>query len=76
MIVILVNAFGLSGTEKHVNKFKDSSNISDWSKKSISTMVELDLVNGYNDGTFHPKEPATRAEAATILVRLFDLIKE
>ncbi len=77
MMVILVNAFELSGDgSKHTNTFKDNSNISNWSNKDIATMVELGLVNGYNDGTIRPKDPATRAEVATILVHLFDLIEK
>ncbi|MEC0089234.1 S-layer homology domain-containing protein [Paenibacillus macquariensis] len=77
MMVILVNAFELSGDgSKHTNTFKDNANISSWSNKAIATMVELGLVNGYNDGTIRPKDPATRAEVATILVHLIDLIEK
>lgn len=41
-----------------------------WSNKAISTMAKGEIVNGYEDGTFKPAAPITRAEFATMMARL------
>ena len=48
--------------------FKDVSS-EHWAAKVIEELAEKGVVNGYEDGTFRPDEPITRAEAATILSR-------
>ncbi|MNZ96714.1 Cellulosome-anchoring protein precursor [compost metagenome] len=42
-----------------------------WAEETIDTFVRLNLINGYNDGTFRPNSPITRAEFASILYRVF-----
>lgn len=42
-----------------------------WSNKAISTMAKGGYVDGYEDGTFKPANPITRAEFVTIATRLF-----
>lgn len=39
----------------------------------IYQLVELGIINGYPDGTFRPKEPITRLQAITILIREMNL---
>ncbi|WP_338553707.1 S-layer homology domain-containing protein [Paenibacillus sp. KS-LC4] len=51
--------------------FSDSSN--HWGNKSISIAVKLGIVNGYQDGTFHPNASVTRAEFAAMISRAFAL---
>ncbi len=46
-----------------------------WAEKIIDRAAELGLVNGYEDGSFQPTKPVTRAEAAVIAVRLYDALK-
>ena len=48
--------------------FKDVPN-EHWAAKVIEEFANEGIVNGYEDGTFRPDEPITRAEAATILNR-------
>lgn len=43
-----------------------------WAEKDIRRAMELGLVKGYPDGTFQPDKPITRAEAAVMLLRLYD----
>jgi S1-C subfamily serine protease len=43
-----------------------------WAKLAIEKVVALGLLVGYPDGTLRPDQPITRAEFATILVRLID----
>ena len=41
----------------------------DWFNTAVSTMVNAGVITGYNDGTFRPNDPITRAEFATIAAR-------
>ncbi|MCK9471271.1 MAG: S-layer homology domain-containing protein [Bacilli bacterium] len=41
-------------------------------KKSVLNAYGLGIINGYPDGTFRPKNNATRAEASAMIVRLID----
>lgn len=43
-----------------------------WAVKDIDRAMELGLVKGYPDGTFKPDQPITRAEAAVLILRLYD----
>jgi len=43
--------------------------------ENINRASDLGLVNGYSDGTFKPSEPITREAVATMLVHLYDLLK-
>lgn len=45
-----------------------------WAHNEIERAMELGLVKGYPDGTFQPDKPITRAEAAVMLLRLYDKI--
>ncbi|CAM4203611.1 S-layer homology domain-containing protein [Saccharibacillus endophyticus] len=44
-----------------------------WADKPIRTFIRLQLINGYQDGTFKPNHSVTRAEFAAILNRSFDI---
>lgn len=53
------------------NSFTDV-NAGDWYNAAISTLANMNIITGYDDGTFKPNEPITRAELATIAAR-FDV---
>ena len=40
-----------------------------WYAGDIAIALKLNLIEGYPDGTFHPNDPITRAEACTIVNR-------
>ena len=42
----------------------------DWFCGDVTAMKQLGYINGYEDGTFRPNRPVTRAEAQTILRRM------
>lgn len=50
--------------------FGDSDNISVWALESVLNMRSAGIINGRADGTFAPKDNATRAEAAKMLSAL------
>lgn len=49
--------------------FKDVSS-GHWAYKNIVTAYAYGWINGYEDGTFRPDQPITRAEAVTIINRI------
>ncbi|MDO3411485.1 S-layer homology domain-containing protein [Saccharibacillus sp. CPCC 101409] len=51
--------------------FKDYAGISESAKNYVAVAVENGLVSGYQDETFRPQAPVTRAEAATLLWRAY-----
>ena len=54
------------------NSFSDVA-VERWSNKAISTLAKGGYVNGYEDGTFGPEKPITRAEFATMATRYAEL---
>ncbi|QPC47537.1 S-layer homology domain-containing protein [Mangrovibacillus cuniculi] len=38
-----------------------------WAYNDITKVAGVGIINGYNNGTFKPKQPATRAEAITMM---------
>jgi hypothetical protein len=55
-------------------QFTDSASISSYAKEAVAAMQQAGLINGYEDGSFGPAKPATRAEAAKILAILLDIL--
>ena len=51
-----------------------AGSISDWAKDSVARMSACGLIKGQGNNCFAPKATSTRAEAATVLLRLYDLI--
>ena len=56
-------------TEGEAVTFTDSDEISGYAKEAVAAMASVGLIEGMGDGTFAPKETATRAEVATLLAR-------
>ncbi|MGB9802295.1 Ig-like domain-containing protein [Desulfofundulus sp.] len=51
-------------------KFNDAARIPEWGVKPVGVTVARGVMGGYPDGTFRPWNPATRAEAASVMLRL------
>jgi len=49
--------------------FSDLASVA-WAEKHIATGVAYGWIDGYEDGTFRPKDPINRAQAATIVCRM------
>lgn len=53
--------------------FSDDEAIPQWAKGSIEAIRELSIVNGRGGNRFVPDDTATRAEAAVMLLRMFEV---
>ncbi|WP_256759455.1 S-layer homology domain-containing protein [Cohnella sp. WQ 127256] len=53
-----------------LNLFDDQDDISPNMSTYVALAVENKLINGYNDRTFRPEQPVTRAESAALLYRV------
>ncbi|WP_270171092.1 rhamnogalacturonan lyase family protein [Paenibacillus sp. SYP-B4298] len=54
-------------------RFTDSGDIADYAAEAIADLQAAGLIRGKQDGRFAPKEPTTRAEAAQLVARLWEL---
>jgi lactocepin len=61
---------------KPAGEFKDSAKISGFAKDAVEIATALNIIKGNNDQTFAPKANTTRAQAAVVLYRLLDSLKE
>ena len=73
MLDRLIDRIGITttGTPKI---FADAESISDWAKESVDRLSACGIVNGQSGNRFAPLSSSTRAEAAAVLLRLYDLI--
>ena len=55
--------------------FADEVRIASWALEDVYAMSSIELIMGFGDGTFRPKNTATRAQAATVLLRAFDFLQ-
>ncbi len=56
--------------------FADEDEISDWAIISARKASRLNIVTGFPDGTFAPKDSLTRAQAAVIIYNLANALKK
>lgn len=61
--------------EVNAMKFSDV-NINDWFYKYVNELSNEGIINGYEDGTFHPNDNITKAETAAMIYKLFKKIQE
>ena len=57
------------------DNFTNSETFADYARDKFSSIVEMGILNGYDDGTFRPTAMSTRAEAATVICRLIDYLE-
>ena len=57
-----------------LDRYLDKDQISDWALESMSWAVGQGLINGVTENQLQPKGTATRAQAATILIRFDERI--
>ncbi|SEL72093.1 S-layer homology domain-containing protein [Paenibacillus sp. OK003] len=79
MAVIISRGFALAGYDTNsttnATSFADGEQIQDWAKSAVGLLNQYEIVKGNPDGSFKPKGSATRAESATMLGRLGEMLK-
>lgn len=58
--------------DNSASKFSDVNN-EDWYASYVKYLSNVDIIKGYEDGTFKPNAPITRAEFATVASRFFEI---
>jgi len=71
LIVLLVSSSAFA-TSNSSSGFSDVES-SHWANESIKQMVELGVINGYDDGAFRPNQPVKRDEFSTMMVKSLNL---
>jgi hypothetical protein len=70
MAVMVVKAFKLDAKSSD-KTFTDQSDISAWAAPYLATATEHGILTGFEDGSLKPKGPATRAQAAVMVMRQY-----
>ncbi|MBB3156252.1 putative repeat protein (TIGR02543 family), partial [Paenibacillus endophyticus] len=71
-VVMLMNALKLPAVGMKTD-FADKASIPTWAKDAVVRAVQAGLVDGYEDGTFRPRAPVTRAEMAAMISKALKL---
>ncbi len=62
-------------TDQSIDKFSDKADISSWARQEIALAVSCGLINGISKDTFAPKSNTTRAEASSMILRLYERLQ-
>ena len=54
-------------------EYTDNKEIDEYAKEAVRLFSGLEVINGYDDGSFRPKNTITRAEAAQMLYKVYKL---
>jgi hypothetical protein len=76
MAVIVLRALGYNDLPKKPLKFTDASLIPGWAAGYVAEASELGILQGYENGSFGPKNSITRGEAFTVILRSIELKKQ
>ena len=68
MAIMIVKAAKLAETAESP-AFSDSGKIADWAQQAVGAASGNKIITGCQDNTFRPQNQATRAEAATVIVK-------
>ena len=71
MVAAEINA----DTVRSVN-LTDKESIDDWAYMPVTQLVNMGIVNGYEDGAFKPFNSATREEAAKLIYEVMNIAKK
>ncbi len=59
--------------KEEVEPFADTTSVADYAKDAVANMKSIGLIQGYNN-MYNPKDNLTRAEAATVIASLLELL--
>ncbi|UKS26587.1 S-layer homology domain-containing protein [Paenibacillus sp. HWE-109] len=66
--VMLMNTLKPQGNGAALT-FADAASIGAWAQQAVAQAVQAGIIHGYEDGTFRPNAPITRAEMAAMLAQ-------
>lgn len=71
MIAVITRAFNIKLEDSSLElSFKDKDEIGNWALEYVKAGYEKEIIEGYPDNTYRPKNYITRAETATIICKL------
>ena len=68
-----LNGVEITGTEDDLYAYADGSEVSRYAGNAMSWAIATGLIRGVDDGYIQPKNTATRAQVATVLMRYCEL---
>ena len=69
----MVKSGVIEDNQNQIPLFNDTDKMSDFSPSAIAVLASLNVINGRSDGSFCPKDFATRAEAAKIVYNVLNI---
>jgi len=72
-MAVMVTKAAKAGKPTQAISFKDKNDISVWAQEAVASAVSAQVLSGYPDQTFRPKNNANRAEAASVLTKALNL---
>ncbi len=57
-----------------VDQWPDGGSVSSFARTAMQWALDNGIINGYADGTLHPRAPATRAEVCAMLLRYSEVV--
>lgn len=73
MAVIINRAMGENSMDEIESDFLDFDTVSEYAKGSVTYLNSIGVINGFDDGSFRPKDKCTRAQAAKIICTILNL---
>ncbi|NLX02133.1 MAG: hypothetical protein GXY40_06355 [Syntrophomonadaceae bacterium] len=74
MAVMIVKAAQLNKNDGESKQFIDNDKICSWAAEAIAIASQHNIITGYPDNSFKPQGEATRAEAATVIIKILQAI--
>ncbi len=53
--------------------FADSNKVADYAKDAVAKLSQMEIVSGFPNGEFKPDSPCSRAQAAVIIAKFFEI---
>lgn len=75
MATILYRAMGSSSDGAELS-FTDNDSIAPYAEDAVSALVGMNIINGYEDGSFKARGTATRAEAAKVIWGVYQYLNK
>ena len=73
IITVTVNHLTQFAVFAHEGKEMFNDMVEHWSRKYVQRLQRMDIIRGYEDGSFRPDQPITRAETAVLLTKVFNM---